>query len=109
VADGFFVLNPMAPWEVEGPGFALDRTQALAVGTGVLRSEGLCLLFQEGVEGSLGQSPADLQGYFLHDAEADVGSGSLRPEGASGHDFSPLGGEFTDFADVFRGDFLTCG
>jgi hypothetical protein len=77
VADGFIVLNPMASGEVERPGFALDRTQALAVGTGVLGSEGLCLLFQEGVEGSLDQSAADLQGHSLQDAEANVASGSL--------------------------------
>jgi hypothetical protein len=102
VADRFFVLNPMACCEVECPGFALDRARALAVGTGVLGSEGLCLLFQEGVEGSLDQSAADLKGHFLHDAEADVEPGSLRPEGASGHDFSPLGGELADFADIFR-------
>jgi hypothetical protein len=102
VADRFFVLNPMASWEVECPGFALDRARALTVGTGVLGSEGLCLLFQEGVEGSLDQSAADLEGHFLQDAEADVEPGSLRPEGASGHDFSPLSGEFADFADIFQ-------
>jgi hypothetical protein len=80
----------MAAAEVKRPGLALDRTQALAIGAGVLGSEGLCLLLQEGVEGSLDQSAADLQGQLLHDAEADLQARSLRPEGPPGHDFPPL-------------------
>jgi hypothetical protein len=102
VTERLALLNLMAAFEAKRPGLALDRTKALAVGARVLGSEGLCLLLQEGVEGSLDQSAADLQGQFLHDAEVDVQSRPLGPERPPGHDFSPLGGEFTDFADVFR-------
>jgi hypothetical protein len=92
----------MAPFEVERPGLALDGTKALAVGAGVLGSESLGLLFEQGGDGAFDQSAADLQGQFLHDREADIRSGSLGPEGTPGDDFSPLGGELAEFADVFR-------
>ena len=102
VADRFVLLQVMAAFEMEPPRLAVDRTEALALRARVFRSEGLCLLFQEGGDGSLDQSAADLPGQILHDAEVDVQPRSVRPEGASGHDFSPRGRQLTEFAEVFR-------
>ena len=50
MAEGFVLLQLMAAFEVKRPGLAFDGTEALAVGAGVLGSEGLCLLLQEGGE-----------------------------------------------------------
>lgn len=92
----------MAAFEVKGPGLDFDRTELLAVGAGVLFSEGLCLLLEERLHGALDQSAADLQGEFFHDGKADVQAWPLGSEGAAGDDFSPRGRQLTEFADVFR-------
>ena len=80
VADRFVLLQVMAAFEMEPPRLAVDRTEALALRARVFRSEGLCLLFQEGGDGSLDQSAADLPGQILHDAEVDVQPRSVRPK-----------------------------
>ena len=71
----------MAAREVERPGLPFDRARALAGRAGVLGAEGLGLLFQEGAERALDQAAADLQGQFLQDAQVDVQSRPLQPEG----------------------------
>ena len=95
-------MNLVAAGEMQRPGFALDRTESVTGGAGVLWAEGLGLLLQKGIDGALDQAAGGLQGQFLQDAEVDVGAGAVRSESASGHDFAPLGRQLADLPEVFR-------
>jgi hypothetical protein len=66
------------------------------------------LLFQEGLQGALGQSGGGSEGDLLHGGEIDVESGSVIPEGASGDDFAPLSSEAAEFVDFLGSKVATC-
>jgi hypothetical protein len=79
-----------------------------AVGTGLLRAQGVGLLFQEGLQGALGEAGGGRVGDLLHGGEIDVESGPVVAEGASGDDFAPLCGEAAEFLDVVGGKGAVC-
>jgi hypothetical protein len=64
-----------------------------------LLAEGLGLLLEEGLQGSLGESGGGGGGDLLHGAEIDVESGALVAEGAAGDDLAPAGGEVVEFLE----------
>jgi hypothetical protein len=99
VADGFAQLQGTAA-DIEGSGFPADAAEAATGRTGLLLSEGLRLLLQEGGERSFGQPRGSSQSHLLHGGQIDVGSRSLLAKGTSGNYFTPLGGHFTDFLEV---------
>lgn len=86
---------------------ALLRAQgarAPAVGTGLLLTQGVGLLFEKGLQGALGESRGSGAGDLLHGIEIDVKSGSVVTEGAPGDDFTPLGGQVTEFLEFLGGE-----
>jgi hypothetical protein len=64
-------------------------------------------LFQQGGEGPLGQAGGSGSGDLLHGLEIDIQARAGLAEGATGNDFAPLGGEFTDFLELLRRDLGT--
>jgi hypothetical protein len=63
------------------------------MGTGLLGSEGLGLLLQQGGQGALGEAGGGRLSDLFHGAEIDVQSRPLLAAGASGDDLAPLGGQ----------------
>jgi len=72
-------------------------TRSSAAGAGLLLTQGVGLLFEEGLQGALGQSGGSGVGDLLHGIEIDVEPGPVVAEGASGDDFAPLSGQLTEF------------
>jgi hypothetical protein len=60
----------------------------------------LGLLFQAGLQSSLGQALGGRQGHLFHGVEIDVQPRPGVTEGAAGDNLSPLPGEATEFLDV---------
>ncbi len=83
-------------------------TRSSAVGTGLLLAQGISLLFEEGLQGALGESRGGDAGDMLHGIEIDVESRAVVAEGASGDDFAPLGGEAAKFVEFLGGEGAAC-
>lgn len=105
MADGLGEGDFLAPADVQGPGFAAHRTEAAASGAGLLFAQGAGLLLQEGGEGPLGQAAGGFQGELFQGGQIDVQPWALVAEGAAGDDFAPAGSQFTNFTEVFGGEF----
>jgi len=73
-----------------------------------LVAEGLCLLFEEGLQGAFSQSGGGGVGDLFHRGEIDIESGAGVPEGAPGNDFAPLGGEVPEFLEFVGGEGASC-
>jgi hypothetical protein len=89
----------------QGSVLASDRAEASAVGTGLLGAQPLGLLFQQGGQGPFGQAGGGGGGDLLHRVQIDVGAWAGVAEGVTGHDLAPAGGQFTEFPEVFSGEF----
>jgi hypothetical protein len=73
-----------------------------------LLAQGQGLLFEEGLQGALGEASGGSEGDLLHSSEIDIESVSLVAEGASGDNFAPLCGEATEFLDFLGGEVAVC-
>jgi hypothetical protein len=62
------------------------------------------LLFEEGLEGALGEAGGGGEGELLHGVEIDVEAGPVLAEGASGHDLAPPGGQAAEFVEFLGGE-----
>jgi len=62
------------------------------------------LLFEAGLQSPFGQASGSGLGDLLHGIEIDVESRAGIAEGASGDDFSPLGGEAAEFLEFLGGE-----
>jgi hypothetical protein len=74
----------------------------------LLLAQGGSLLFEEGLQGSLGETGGSGEGDLLHGREIDVESGAVIAEGASGDDFAPLGGEAAELLDFVGSQGALC-
>lgn len=106
MSDGF-VLGDATAGPLPGACLAGKGTAVSAFGTGSGVSEALGLTFEEVGEGSFGESSGGDIGELFHGVEIGVESWSIVAEGSSSDNFSPVGGEFADFLEKFRGK-LTC-
>jgi hypothetical protein len=88
--------------------FPADGTRSSAVGTGLLLAQGLGLLFQERLQGALGESGGGSEGDLLHGGQIDVEPGPVVAKGASGDDFAPLSSEATEFVDFLGSEVAVC-
>jgi hypothetical protein len=93
---------------MKGAFLTAEDTRPSAVGTGRLLAQGMGLLFEEGLQGSLGETGGRGEGDLLHGGEIDVESRPLVPVGASGDNFAPLGGEVVEFLEFFGSEGATC-
>lgn len=107
VADRFAVLQVRA-LHLKGAFLTAEGTKSSAVGTGLLFAQGGGLLFEEGLQGALGESRGGGQGNLLHGRKIDIESGPVVAEGASGDDFAPLSGEAAEFVEFLRGEAAAC-
>jgi hypothetical protein len=69
----------------------------------LLGAEQQGLLFQQGGESPFGQTRRRCGSDLLHGVEIDIGAGTSYTEGMPGNNFAPLGRQFTDFLEGFRG------
>lgn len=104
--DGF-VVGDGAAGPLPGAWLVRNGAAHTAVGTVSGISEAVGLTFEEVGEGSFGESLGGGIGELFHSVEIDVASGSVVAEGLSGDNFPPVGGEFADLLEKFRGK-LSC-
>jgi hypothetical protein len=97
----FAVFDLRAP-EGDGPGLALDRTEALTRGAGLFGAQGGGLLFQEFLDGSLGHGTGRALGELFDIVGIEVELGTDLLLDASGHDFSPSLGHTLDPRGIYR-------
>ena len=93
---------------VERTFLTTEDTRPSAIGARLLLAQGLGLLFEEGLQGSLGEPGGGGEGELLHGSEIDVESRPLVTVGASGHDFAPLCGEVVEFVEFLRSEGVAC-
>jgi hypothetical protein len=98
VGDAFDLLN-LGTRGGERAGVWLGGTELAALGAQLFGGEFAGLLFEEQLEGSLGQSVCGGVGDLLEGAEVDVESGSVVAEGPLGDDLAPLGSESAELAE----------
>jgi hypothetical protein len=96
------VQGELAAFDGQRALFVADGAESAAVRTGLLAGKALGLLLQEGGEGALGQAPSGGSGDLLQGLEVDVQARAGVAEEATGHDFSPAGGQFVDFLEFLR-------
>jgi hypothetical protein len=84
----------------------VDGAEAAAVGAADLRRQGLDLLLEEVGEGTLGQARSGSSGGLLHRPEVKRGIGAIGLRQPACHDFSPACGQFLDFLELFRREFV---
>ena len=87
---------------------AAEGTRPSAFRTGLLLAQAVGLLFEKGLQSSLGKTGGGGDGDLLHGREIDVESGSVLAEGASSDDFAPLGGKAAEFLDVVGSKGAAC-
>jgi hypothetical protein len=87
----------------QGAGVGLGGTEPATSGTGLLVGEFVSLLFEEQLEGPLGQSVGRGVCDLLESSEVHVESGPVVPEGPFGDDPGPLPSEFVELLE-----FLGC-
>jgi hypothetical protein len=68
----------------------------------LLLAQGVGLLFQESLQGALGESDGGSTGDLLHGVPIDLEAGAVVAQGAFGDDFTPAGGEVLKFLQVLR-------
>src|SRR6185369_5802264 len=107
VADGFALLHSCA-LHLEGAWLAADDTGASAVGTGLVLTQGIGLLFQKGLQGALGEAGGSGTGELLHGVQVDVEPGSVVAESTAGDDFAPLGSEALELLELFGSEGAAC-
>jgi hypothetical protein len=112
-ADGtvgyrFVVLDGLAGVDMQLVGLPPDGAEGAASRAGLLRAEGVGLLFQEGGEGAFGESSSGSGGNLLQGGEVAIEAWSRVAEGPSGNNFTPLGGQIADVPEVLGGDMLPC-
>jgi hypothetical protein len=73
-----------------------------------LRTQGVGLLFEEGVQGALRQPGGGGEGDLLRGGEIDIEPGPAVVACASGDDFAPLDGELADLVDVLGSEVTAC-
>jgi len=83
---------------MEGAWLALEVTESAASRAGLLCSQGIGSLFEEAVQGALGQPSGGSLGDLLQGVEIEVEFGRLA--GASSDDFSPSVGEVMQFLEL---------
>src|SRR5262249_11311583 len=76
-----------------------DDTEASAVGARPLLTQSLGLLFQESLQGALGESGGGRVSDLLHGPEIDIETRSLIAEGTAGDDLTPPGSEVVEFLE----------
>ncbi len=103
VAYGLAVLQLRA-LNLERAGLPAEGTKPSTVGTGELLAQGVGLLFEQGLQGALGEAGSGGLCDLLHSGEIDIESGAVIAEGASGDDFAPLGGEAAELLDFVGGE-----
>jgi hypothetical protein len=101
-------LPQLCALDLERALLAAEGTRPPAFGTGLVLAQRLGLLFEERLQGALGQAGGGGLGNLLHGREIDVESGSVVPEGASGDDFAPLRGEVAEFLKFLGGEGAAC-
>src|SRR5262249_56729324 len=92
------LLEPSAA-DGQGPCLALQRALPSAVRARLRRPQPLGLLFQTGLQGSLGQAFGRRLGHLFHGIEIDVRPRPGVAEGAAGDNSAPWPGEATEFWD----------
>ena len=85
-----------------------EDTRPSAVGTGLLLAQGMGLLFEEGLQGSLRETDGRGESDLLHGSEIDVESRPLVTVSAAGHDFAPLCSEFVEFVEFVGSEGVAC-
>jgi hypothetical protein len=71
-------------------------------------AQGVSLLFQEGLQGALGEAGGGGAGDLLHGLQIAIESRPLVAEGASGDNLAPAGGEVTEFLEFLGGEGTSC-
>jgi hypothetical protein len=101
-------LVQLAALHVEGAFVTAQDASPSAVGTGLVLAQGLGLLFEQGLQGSLGETGGRGESDLLHGREIDVESRPLVPVDASGDDFAPLGGKLVEFLEFVGCEGVVC-
>jgi hypothetical protein len=100
----------LAALDGQGSVLVADGAKGAAVGAGLLGSQGLGLLLQEGGEGALGQATRGGSSDLLQGLKVARGAGARLAEDATGDDFSPAGGQVMDLLELLsRGGTLRHG
>jgi hypothetical protein len=103
-----FALLQLNALHLERAWLSAKRAKPSAVGTGLLLAQGVGLLFEESLQGTLGEASGGGEGDLLQSRQIDIESGALVAEGASGDNFAPLGSEAAEFLDFVRGKGAVC-
>jgi hypothetical protein len=97
----------LAAFDGQGSVLIADAAKVAAVGTGLLSSQSLVLLLQEGGEGALGQATSGSSGDLLQGLKVDLGAWARLAEDTPGDDFTPASGQLVDLLEFFsRGGAL---
>ena len=98
------VVGEATPLDSQGSVLGTDRTEAAALGAGLLSLHAARLLLEKDLQRTLIQAVRSGRGDLLQGGEIDAEVGSVVSEGAACHKFSPTGGECVDRAEFFSGD-----
>src|SRR5438874_13752546 len=96
-----FALLQLCALYVERSLLTAKGTRPSAVRAGLLRAQGMGLLFEKGLQSSFGEPGSSSEGDLLHGSEIDIESRPLVAIGASGDNFAPLGSEVAEFLEFF--------
>jgi hypothetical protein len=96
------VEGDLAAVDGQGSVLVIDGAASAAVGARLLGFQRLGLLFQEGVEGPLGQADCGGRGDLLHRLEVELGVRARRLDRATGDDFSPLSRQVMNLLQFLR-------
>jgi hypothetical protein len=107
VANGFALLQ-LSALNLERAVLAAEGTRSSAFGTRLLLTQGVGLLFKQGLQGALGEPSGGGVGDLLHGIEIDIESGPIVVKGASGNDFAPPSGEAAEFMQFLRCKGTAC-
>lgn len=103
-----FVKSDEAFFDGKGPLFDLDLTEALAVGTGLLFSQLLGVLFHERLKRSFDQAQRSSRGHLFHVPERKSGARGKFVCGATSDNLSPVVCEVPDEPKLIRRGVLVC-
>jgi hypothetical protein len=90
---------------MEGALLVVDGAESATGGTGLLLSQGVGLALQEEVEGAFEESGSGGLGDLLQGVQIEF-QGVVA--GASGNDFAPSSGEFTEFLEFLGREGAAC-
>jgi hypothetical protein len=102
------VVREFGPPRLKGPDLAMDGAEPPAVGTGLLRTQGGGLLFEQGLQGAFGEAGGRGLRDLLHGVEIDIKAGAVRAKGATRDNSAPRACKLLDFVELLGRHSMAC-